>query len=504
MRILLAGASGFLGTTLGGRLRDDGHEVRRLVRRRATSPDEIAWDPHGSRLDPAVVADHDAVVNVAGAPIAHWPWTSGYKQTLLASRVNTTRTLAEAIAAADHKPALVNASAIGYFGDRGDELLDDDSPPGSDFLARLVQQWEAATMPAVDAGARVARMRSAIVLHRAGSILKLAKVPFWLGLGGKIASGRQWFPTVSLADYLSVASRLVADEACSGSYNVVAPEPATNAEFTRELGRRPPAADRRAGARLRDPGDRRRRPGGAAARQHPGAAAPLAAGRLRVRAPDDRRSARRRLRLICHRGDPPLPADAVQHDRVRRRLVGGELDDCAGRRHGGGRPKPVEHRERRLPGAPVDEAYLQEVEPDPQTKSARPIRRQHALIAPQHAGAGDVDAQQGRWVADAPRVSAERVEPCEDVRPGSGGRMRGALWAVWLRGSGAAAAVGGGFLVTRPAATAATPTTAIGTRTMRLRARRRCRARRFVGNVTGQLWPSCGAARARRPQALLR
>jgi uncharacterized protein len=237
MRILLAGASGFLGTALGDRLRADGHETRRLVRRPPASDDEIQWDPHGSTLDPAVVDDVDAVANVAGAPIAHWPYTAGYKETLVASRTNTTRTLAEAIAASDRKPALINASAIGYFGDRGDEVLDDDSPPGTDFLSRLVQQWEAAAAPAVDGGARVARMRAGIVLHRSGGILKLARIPFWLGLGGRIAGGQQWFPTVSLADYLNVASLLVRDESLSGTYNLVAREPATNAEFTRELGR---------------------------------------------------------------------------------------------------------------------------------------------------------------------------------------------------------------------------------------------------------------------------
>jgi uncharacterized protein len=238
MRILLAGASGFIGTALGERLRADGHDTRRLVRREQESVDEIRWDPYGPSLDPALVDDVDAVVNLAGAPLAHWPFTDSYKQTLVASRTNTTRTLAEAIAASDRKPALVNASAIGYFGDRGDEILDDDSPPGTDFLARLVQEWEVASEPAAEAGARVARMRAGILLHRSGSILKLARVPFWLGLGGRIAGGRQWFPTVSLADYLNVASRLIADDSLSGSYNVVAPEPATNADFTRELARR--------------------------------------------------------------------------------------------------------------------------------------------------------------------------------------------------------------------------------------------------------------------------
>jgi uncharacterized protein len=238
MQILLAGASGFLGTALDRRLNADGHETRRLVRRPPASAAEIEWDPHRSALDPAVVDDADVVVNVAGAPIAHWPWTESYKRTLILSRTHTTGTLAEAIAASTTKPALVNASAIGYFGDRGDEILDDDAPPGTDFLARLVQEWEAASIAAVDAGARVARLRAGIVLHRDGGILKLARIPFWLGLGGKIGGGAQWFPTISLDDYLEVACRLISDDSLAGSFNAVAPEPATNADFTHELGRR--------------------------------------------------------------------------------------------------------------------------------------------------------------------------------------------------------------------------------------------------------------------------
>jgi uncharacterized protein (TIGR01777 family) len=237
MRVLLAGASGFLGTAVRARLEADGHEITQLVRRSPSAPDQIEWDPHGAGAPPHALDGVDAVVNLAGAPIAHWPWTERYRQTLVDSRINPTRALAEAIAASDHKPALVNASAIGYFGDRGDELLDDESTPGTDFLAQLVQDWEAASSVAVAAGARVARIRAGIVLHRDGGLLKLAIVPFWLGLGGQVADGAQWFPTVSLADYLNVASMFVADDAYSGSYNVVAPTPATNAEFTRELGR---------------------------------------------------------------------------------------------------------------------------------------------------------------------------------------------------------------------------------------------------------------------------
>jgi uncharacterized protein (TIGR01777 family) len=238
MKILLAGASGFLGTALRRRLGADGHQTHQLVRREPSSADQTQWDPYRSGLTPSVVDGFDVVVNLAGAPIAHWPLTASYRRTLRNSRTVPTTAIANAIAASDRKPALVNQSAIGLYGDRGDQLVDEDTPPGDDFLAGIVRDWEASTVAASDAGARVAITRTAIVLHADGSILGLMKWPWRFGLGARIGSGRQWFPTISLRDYLEVTSRLVADETMGGPYVVVAPTPATSGEFTRELARK--------------------------------------------------------------------------------------------------------------------------------------------------------------------------------------------------------------------------------------------------------------------------
>jgi uncharacterized protein (TIGR01777 family) len=238
MRILLAGASGFLGTALRQRLDDAGHTTRRLVRSDARGPNEFRWDPYAGTLPPESLGGVDVVVNLAGAAIARWPWTSSYRKTLLESRTATTGTIVSAITRTDGPlPALVNGSAIGYYGkDRGDEELDESSPPGGGFLAEVVQQWEAATQPAAAAGARVVMLRSAVVLDKAGGALKLMKVPFMLGVGGRLGDGRQWFPTIALEDWVSAVTRAVTESEMSGPYNLVAPRPATNADLTRLLG----------------------------------------------------------------------------------------------------------------------------------------------------------------------------------------------------------------------------------------------------------------------------
>lgn len=240
MLILLAGASGFLGTNLRRRLAADGHSIRRLVRSQSSGPDEYRWDPYQADLPAEALAGVDAVVNLAGAPIAHWPWTSSYRKTLLESRTATTRTIVSAITALEApRPALVNGSAIGYYGkDRGDEELDESSAPGEGFLADVVMQWEAATRPASQAGIRVVLLRTAVVLDQHGGALKIMKVPFMLGVGGRLGNGRQWFPSVSLEDWVSAVGRAVTDDAMNGPYNVVAPEPATNADLTQLLGER--------------------------------------------------------------------------------------------------------------------------------------------------------------------------------------------------------------------------------------------------------------------------
>jgi uncharacterized protein (TIGR01777 family) len=239
MKIVVSGASGFLGTALRRRLAADGHDIVQLVRGQPERPDQRRWDPYARDLDPSLVEGADTVLNLAGVPIGHVPWTESYRRQVVQSRVVTTTCLADAIAALGGSTALVNASGINYYGaDRGDERLDEDSRPGTDFLADVCQRWESATASARDAGARVAVLRTAIVLDRSGGSFRLLVLPFRLGLGGRVASGRQWFPTVSLSDYVAAVTRIVTDDTMHGPYNVTAPEPATNAQFTSELARR--------------------------------------------------------------------------------------------------------------------------------------------------------------------------------------------------------------------------------------------------------------------------
>ncbi len=239
MRILVAGGSGFLGTALRAHLARGGHSVTQLVRSEPSTPSQVRWDPYRGDLDTSAVSDADTVVNLAGAPLAHWPWTASYKKQIIESRVATTATLAETIAAGGGNTALVNASGINYYGsDRGDEHLDESSAPGEDFIAEVSKQWEGATSAAADAGARVGVLRTSVVLDRSGGALKSLLLPFRLGVGGRLGTGRQWFATVSLDDYLQAVTRIATDDTMSGPYNLVAPVAATNAEFTEALGQR--------------------------------------------------------------------------------------------------------------------------------------------------------------------------------------------------------------------------------------------------------------------------
>jgi uncharacterized protein (TIGR01777 family) len=239
MRIVISGSSGFLGTALRRSLAADGHDLVQLVRGAPRGADQRRWEPYAGDLDPTVFDGADAVVNLSGVPIGHVPWTESYRRQVMQSRVATTTLIAETIAALGGSIALVNASGINYYGvDRGDAELDEDSRAGTGFLSDVSQRWESATASAEDAGARVARLRTAIVLDRSGGSFKLMVIPFRLGVGGRIGSGRQWFPTISLADYVAAVSRIITDDAMHGPYNLTAPEPATNAAFTQELGRR--------------------------------------------------------------------------------------------------------------------------------------------------------------------------------------------------------------------------------------------------------------------------
>ncbi|HEY8471811.1 MAG TPA: TIGR01777 family oxidoreductase [Natronosporangium sp.] len=246
MRVLIAGASGFLGAAFADRLRAGGHGVVRLVRRPATAPDEVSWQPATGELDPAAVADVDAVVNLAGSPISTSigrlrlpirPWTAGYRKQFHSSRVDTTATLARAIAAAARKPSVFLAgSAVGWYGDTGDTAVDEQAPAGHGFFPDTCRVWEAATGPAERAGVRVVRLRTGFPLHRAGGLLGPQLLPYRLGLGGPLGSGRQWLPWISLTDWLAAASFLLERDDIAGPVNMVGPAPVRNAEFAKTLG----------------------------------------------------------------------------------------------------------------------------------------------------------------------------------------------------------------------------------------------------------------------------
>ncbi|MEV4812945.1 TIGR01777 family oxidoreductase [Micromonospora avicenniae] len=240
MRILMAGASGFLGTRLVDRFTADGHQVTRLVRRPPRTPDERQWNPSAAQLDPAVVADADAVVNLAGAGVGDRRWNDEYRQLIRSSRVDSTTTLAITIAglpAQDRPKTLLNSSAVGWYGDTGDRAVEEDAPAGEGFLSDVCRVWEAATRPAEDADVRVARLRTGLPLHRDGGMLKPQLLPMRLGVSGKLGGGRQWWPCLSMVDFLNAVAFVLEREDVAGPVNMVGAAPVTNAEFTKELAR---------------------------------------------------------------------------------------------------------------------------------------------------------------------------------------------------------------------------------------------------------------------------
>jgi uncharacterized protein (TIGR01777 family) len=239
MRVLLAGASGFLGRHLARRLSADGHEITRLVRRVPRDRTEVRWNPATGELDSGVLAGQDLVVNLAGANIGR-PWTDGYKKTLIDSRVDTTSTLARALAGAPEQKrpsALVNASAVGWYGDRGDRPVTEEEPAGTGFFADLCRQWEAATAPAEEAGVRVVRLRTGLPLDARGGLLRPLLPLFRLGLGARLGDGRQYMAWIALADWLDAVAFLIERPDVDGPVNLTAPHPVSNAEFTETLGR---------------------------------------------------------------------------------------------------------------------------------------------------------------------------------------------------------------------------------------------------------------------------
>ena len=239
LNVAISGASGLIGRNLTAFLSTAGHQIRRLVRRQPqVGAPEVYWNPRLGDLDIADLAGVDAVVHLSGRNLAAWRWTPRVKREIEYSRVASTHFLCETLARMTPPPrALVCASAIGYYGDRGDETLDETSGPGNGFLAELCERWEAATEPAREAGIRVVNLRTGLVLTAAGGLLRNMLPPFRLGLGGKLGDGRQFMSWIALDDLLgSILHALYRDDV-SGPVNAVAPAPATNQEFSRSLGR---------------------------------------------------------------------------------------------------------------------------------------------------------------------------------------------------------------------------------------------------------------------------
>jgi len=244
LRVAISGASGLTGSSLAVYLTTAGHEVVKLVRRKATGPGEVSWDPAAGRLDPDDLAGVDAVVNLAGVSISSL-WTAGRRETILSSRVQATGTLVGALQKMETPPkVLVSASAVGAYGSRGGEALTELAELGDGYLAEVCRAWEAAAAPAADAGVRVVTPRFGIVMSGAGGALARMLPAFKAGLGTRLGDGNQWWSWVDLDDLLAAVEWALHDEELSGVVNVTAPEPVTNLQFTKTLGhvlRRPAA-----------------------------------------------------------------------------------------------------------------------------------------------------------------------------------------------------------------------------------------------------------------------
>src|ERR671916_1670384 len=237
MKVLISGATGLIGSALISELESGGHQTTRLTRSPASSGD-IGWDPSSGTIDASRLEGHDAVVHLAGESIGEGRWTPEKKRRILESRREGTRLLAETIAGLPEPPeVLISASAVGYYGDRGDELLREESEPGSDFLAEVCRAWEAAADPAREAGIRVVHPRNGIVLSTEGGALARTLPIFRLGGGGRIGSGRQWWSWVAIDDVAGAYVHALTEDSLEGPLNLGSPNPLTNAEYTRVLGR---------------------------------------------------------------------------------------------------------------------------------------------------------------------------------------------------------------------------------------------------------------------------
>jgi uncharacterized protein (TIGR01777 family) len=235
--VAVTGSGGLIGRALVRRLQEGGHRVRRVVRSGGEGPDAVRWDPMVGTIDASALAGVDAVVNLGGEGIGDHRWTEAQKRRIRDSRVTGTTVLAEAMAALEPRPSvLLNASAVGYYGDRGDEVLTEASGPGTGFLSEVVQAWEGATRPAAAAGFRTACFRTGIVLAADGGALAKQLPLFRFGLGGRLGSGTQWLPWIALEDEVGAIVHLLTADV-EGPVNLAAPDPVTNATFTEVLGR---------------------------------------------------------------------------------------------------------------------------------------------------------------------------------------------------------------------------------------------------------------------------
>jgi uncharacterized protein len=236
MDVVVTGSSGLIGTALGGALERAGHRMVPMVRSQA-SGEAIHWDPDRGDIDAGGLEGVGAVVHLAGEGIGARRWNEAHKAKVKYSRTKGTSLLSETLAKLNKAPrVLVSGSAVGYYGDRGDEVLTESSRPGSDFLAGLCTAWEAATAPAKEAGIRVAHTRTGIVLSGTGGVLPKMLLPFKFGVGGRLGSGRQWVSWIAIEDEVGAIVHLLGDDTFSGPFNLTAPNPVTNADMTKAIG----------------------------------------------------------------------------------------------------------------------------------------------------------------------------------------------------------------------------------------------------------------------------
>lgn len=237
-RIAVAGASGLIGSALVRSLTSDGHEVRRLVRHAPRGADEVRWDPEQGRVDAAGLAGCDVVVNLAGAGVGERRWSEAYKRRIHDSRVHGTAALAKAVASLDAPPRVfVNGSAMGFYGETGERVVDEGSPAGSGFLPELCVEWEAAAAPAREAGVRTVLPRTGLVVARGGGAWGKLFPLFTAGLGGRMGDGRQYWSFIALHDEVAAIRHLIDRDDLSGPFNLTAPQPLTNREITEAMGR---------------------------------------------------------------------------------------------------------------------------------------------------------------------------------------------------------------------------------------------------------------------------